>query len=79
VAAMLDDGLLTAHSLGGARIDVSTFEPLDASGAPVRGIHLVGDLARGAMLITNDVNALVAQAAQAAGAIRAGMAATVLS
>ncbi|MEU7143659.1 FAD/NAD(P)-binding protein [Nocardia sp. NPDC046473] len=71
LAALLDANLLTAHPLGGVRIDVSTFEPLDGAGAPVRGIHVVGDLTRGAVLVTNDVIALSFQAALAATAMRA--------
>ncbi|MEU0503100.1 FAD/NAD(P)-binding protein [Nocardia sp. NPDC005998] len=71
LAGLLDDGLLTAHPHGGVRIEVSTFEPLDAFGAPVRGIYVVGDLVRGAVLVTNDVIALSFQAALVATAMRA--------
>lgn len=71
LAGLLDDGLLTAHPLGGVHIDVNTFESLDGAGAPVPGLHIVGDLNRGAVLVTNDVIALSFQAVLAATAITA--------
>ncbi|QIS11300.1 FAD/NAD(P)-binding protein [Nocardia arthritidis] len=71
LAGLLDSGLLTPHPQGGVRIDVSTFEPLDAGGAPVRGLHVAGDLVRGAVLVTNDVIALSFQATLVATAMSA--------
>ncbi|WP_189595248.1 hypothetical protein, partial [Nocardia cerradoensis] len=51
--------------------DVATFEALGPQGAPIRGLHVIGDLTRGAVLVTNDVLALSFQAALAATAMGA--------
>ncbi|GAB2509145.1 FAD/NAD(P)-binding protein [Nocardia heshunensis] len=69
LAALLDAELLTPHPLGGVRIDVSSFQSLDAAGHPVPGLHILGDLTRGAVLVTNDVIALSFQAALLANAL----------
>lgn len=70
LAELLDAGLLSAHPLGGVRVNVATFEALDATGAPVPGLHILGDLIRGAVLVTNDVIALSFQAVLLATALR---------
>jgi len=71
LAHLLDQGSLTAHPHGGVRIDVATFEAVDRAGAPVRGLHVIGDLTRGAVLVTNDVLALSFLATLAANAMSA--------
>ncbi|MBF6068217.1 FAD/NAD(P)-binding protein [Nocardia farcinica] len=71
LAQLLDTGRLTVHPHGGVRIDVATFEALGPQGAPIRGLHVIGDLTRGAVLVTNDVLALSFQAALAATAMGA--------
>ncbi|MFE6858638.1 FAD/NAD(P)-binding protein [Nocardia sp. NPDC057668] len=70
LAGLLDAGLLSAHPLGGVHVNVSTFEALDAAGDPVPGLHILGDLIRGAVLVTNDVIALSFQAVLLATALR---------
>ncbi|MGW0248437.1 FAD/NAD(P)-binding protein [Nocardia goodfellowii] len=71
LAGLLDRGLLTVHPLGGVRVDITTFQPLDTAGTPVPGLHILGDLIRGAVLVTNDVIALSFQAAMLATALNA--------
>jgi len=63
IRSLLDGGTASHHRMGGLRADPSTFELLDSSGNPSRGIHAVGDLIRAEVLVTNDVNSLVFQAA----------------
>ncbi|MBL1078834.1 FAD/NAD(P)-binding protein [Nocardia sp. 2] len=70
LAGLLDAGLLDAHPLGGVRVHVPTFEALDRTGTPVPGLHILGDLIRGAVLVTNDVIALSFQAVLLATALR---------
>ncbi|MFD0000278.1 FAD/NAD(P)-binding protein, partial [Nocardia sp. NPDC127526] len=69
LGGLIDAGLLTPHPLGGVRVNLSSFESLDATGTPVPGLHILGDLVRGAVLVTNDVIALSFQAVLLATAL----------
>jgi uncharacterized NAD(P)/FAD-binding protein YdhS len=63
---LLRSDTLVPHRFGGIPVDERTFEALDASGATVPGLHVVGDLTRGVWLATNAVENSVRQAAELA-------------
>lgn len=66
---LLRSGTVVPHRFGGIPVDERTFEALDAGGAAIQGLHVVGDLTRGVWLATNAVVNSVRQAADLATVI----------
>lgn len=66
---LLRSGSVVPHRFGGVPVDERTLEALDADGALVQGLHVVGDLTRGVWLATNAVVNSVRQAENLATAL----------
>lgn len=66
---LLRSGAVVPHRFGGIPVDEHTFEALDADGAAMPGLHVVGDLTRGVWLATNAVENSVRQAADLAAVV----------
>lgn len=66
---LLGSRTVVPHRFGGIPVDERTFQALDADGAVVQGLHVVGDLTRGVWLATNAVENSVRQAADLAAVV----------
>jgi uncharacterized NAD(P)/FAD-binding protein YdhS len=59
VQNLLDQGLVSAHPMGGLRVDPRSHKVIDSNGQLAKSLHLVGELSNGEFLFTSALEILI--------------------